>query len=83
MKRKQMLLGHSLGRSVRCCDVCRVILADSEESAGSAGSLGLISESGRSPGDGNGNPLQYSCLENSMDRGVWQPMNQGVAKSQT
>ena len=37
--------------------------------------------SGRSPGVGNGNPLQYSCLENSMDRGVWQVTVFGVAKS--
>ena len=35
------------------------------------GDAGLIPESGRSPGGGNGNPLQYSCLENSMDRGAW------------
>ena len=38
---------------------------------------------GRSPGGGNGNPLQYSCLENSMDRGVWWITVHGVAKSQT
>ena len=37
----------------------------------------------RSPGDGNSNPLQYSCLENSMDRGPWWATTQGVAKSQT
>ena len=43
---------------------------------------GLIPGLGRSPGIGNGNPLQYSCLENSMDRGAWQaPVNE-VAKSQ-
>ena len=36
-----------------------------------AGDAGLIPESGRSPGRGNGNPLQYSCLENPMDRGTW------------
>ena len=36
-----------------------------------AGDGGLIHGSGRSPGEGNGNPLQYSCLENSMDRGAW------------
>ena len=36
-----------------------------------AGDMGLIPGSGRSPGEGNGNPLQYSCLENSMDRGNW------------
>ena len=44
---------------------------------------GLITESGRSPGVGNGNPLQYSCLENSMDRGAWQAAVHGVTKSQT
>ena len=44
---------------------------------------GLIPGSGRSPGEGNGNPLQYSCLENSMDRGAWRATVHGVAKSQT
>ena len=44
---------------------------------------GSISGSGRSPGEGNGNPLQYSCLENSMDRGAWQATVHGVVKSQT
>ena len=43
-----------------------------KESAYSAGDLGLIPGSGRFPGEGNGNPLQYSCLENPMDRGAWQ-----------
>jgi len=38
---------------------------------------------GRSPGEGNGNPLQYSCWENSMDRGAWQTTVHGVAKSWT
>ena len=42
--------------------------SDSKESACNAGDLGLIPESGRSSGEGNGNPLQYSCLENPMDR---------------
>ena len=41
------------------------------KSACSAGDLGPIPGSGRYPGEGNGNPLQYSCLENSMDRGAW------------
>ena len=45
--------------------------SDSKESACNAGDLGLIPGSGRSPGEGNGNPLQYSCLENCMDRGAW------------
>ena len=41
----------------------------------------LILESGRSPGEGNGYPLQYSCLENSMDRGAWQATVHGFAES--
>ena len=45
-----------------------------------AGDVGLILGSGRSPGEGNGNPLQYSCLENTMDRGAWWAMVHGVAK---
>ena len=45
--------------------------SDGEESVYNAGDLGLIPGSGRSPGEGNGNPLQYSCLENSMGRGAW------------
>ena len=45
--------------------------------------LGLIPELGRSPGGGNGNPLQYSCLEISMDRGAWWVAVYGVAQSQT
>ena len=44
----------------------------SKESACHAGNLGSILGLGRSPGEGNGYPLQYSCLENSMDRGAWQ-----------
>ena len=45
------------------------------------GDLGLIPGSGRSPGEGNGNPHQYSCLENLMDRGAWQAIVHGVTKS--
>ena len=45
--------------------------------------MGLIPGSGRSPGEGNGNPLQYSCLENPMDRGSWWATVHRVAKSQT
>ena len=48
-----------------------------------AGDLGSIPGWGRTPGEGNGNPLQYNCLENSMDRGAWQATVYGVAKSQT
>ena len=50
-------------------------------SASHVGDLGLIPGSGRSPGEGNGNPLQYSCLENPMDGGVWWATVHGVAKS--
>ena len=57
--------------------------SDGKESACSAGDSGSISVSGRSPGDGNGNPLHYSCLENPMDRGAWQATVHGVAKSWT
>ena len=52
-------------------------------SAGAAGDVGSIPGSGRSPEEGNDNPLQYSCLENPMDRGAWWAAVHGVAKSQT
>ena len=51
--------------------------------AGDIRDVGLIPELGRSPEEENGNPLQYSCLENPMDRGAWQATVRGVAKSQT
>ena len=57
--------------------------SDGKESVCSVGDLGLIPGSGRSPGEGNGHPLQYSCLENSMDRGTWWVMVHGVSKSWT
>ena len=57
--------------------------SDGKASAYSAGDPGLIPGSGRSPGEGNGNPLQYSCLENPMDGGTWWATVQGVAKSWT
>ena len=52
-------------------------------SACNVGDLGSIPGSGRSPGEGNGNPLQYSCLENPMDGGAWRATVHGVAKSRT
>ena len=52
-------------------------------SAYNVGDLGLIPGSGRSPGEGNGNALQYSCLENAMDGGAWQATVHGVTKNQT
>ena len=45
--------------------------SDGKASVYNAGDLGLVPGSGRSPGEGNGNPLQYYCLENPMDRGAW------------
>ena len=53
---------------------------DGKESACNAGYPRSIPKVGRSPGEGHGNPLQYSCLENSMDRGVWQATVHGLTK---
>ena len=57
--------------------------SDGKESACNAGDSGLIPELGRSPGEGNGNPFQYSCLENPMDGGAWWATVHRVAESQT
>ena len=57
--------------------------SDGKESTCNAGDLGLILGSGRSLGEGNGNPLQPSCLGNPMDRGAWWATVLGVAKSRT
>ena len=56
---------------------------DSKASACNIGDLGSIPGLGRSPGEGNGNPLQYSCLENPIDRGAWWATVHGITKSQT
>ena len=57
--------------------------SDGKQSASGEGDVGSIPGSGRSSGEENGNPLQYSCLENPMDRGAWQATVHGVTKSQT
>ena len=57
--------------------------SDGKESSCNAGDLGSIPELGRSPGEGNGNPLQYSCLQNPIDRGAWWATAQGVAELDT
>ena len=57
--------------------------SDGKESACNSGDPGLIPRLGRSPREGNGNPLQYSCLENSMDKGAWWTTVDEVAKSWT
>ena len=60
-----------------------LVLKNTPTNAGDIRGAGLIPESRRSPGGRHGNPLQYSCLENSMDRGTWQATVHGVAKNQT
>ena len=57
--------------------------SDGKESACNSGDQGSIPGLGRSPGEGNGNPLQYSCLENPMDRGAWQATVHGVTNIHT
>ena len=64
---------YSVGRAVK----------NPPANAGATRDKGLILGSRRSPGEGHGNPFQYSCLENSMDRGTWQAIVHGTAKSQT
>ena len=59
------------------------LVAQSVESHCNAGDLASTPGSGRSPGEGNGNPLQYSCLENPKDRGAWWATVYEVVKSQT
>ena len=56
---------------------------DSKESTCNAGDLGSVPGSGKDPGEGSGNPLQYSYFENSMNRGVWRAAVHGVSKSRT
>ena len=57
--------------------------SDIKESACNVGDPGSVPGLGRSPGEGNGNPHQYSCQENPMDRGVWWATVHGITKSQT
>ena len=60
-----------------------LVVKNTPANAGDIRDVGWIPGSGRSPGEGNGNPLQYSCLENAMNRGVWEATVHGVTKSQT
>ena len=70
--------------SMQFYHVCRLVCSlVGKESAYGAGDPGLIPGWERSPGEGNGNPLQYSCLGNPMDRGAWWAIVHGVIKSRT
>ena len=60
-----------------------IVIKSLPANAGDTGDVGLIPGSGRSPGGGQSHPLQYSCLENPMDRGAWQAAVHGVTNSQT
>ena len=75
-----ILLSHQKERDSAICFPAGL---DGKESACNAGDLGSIPGLGRSPGEGNGNPLQHSCLENPMDRGAWWTTVHGVTKSRT
>ena len=71
-----------------CVCVCMgfpsgAVVKNLPDNAEDARDMGLIPGLGRPPREGNGNPLQYSCLENSVDRDAWQATVHGVAKSQT
>ena len=66
-----------------CASQCLPGASDSKESTCNVGDLGIIPGLGRSPGQVRGNPLQYSCLENPMDRGAWQATVRGVTQSWT
>ena len=59
------------------------VVKNASANVGDTRDVGLIPGSGRSPGGGNGNPLQYSCLENPMDRGAWWATVHGVTESDT
>ena len=76
-------LSFSLSVLYLWCSFCLVrpsLVAQTIESACNAGDLGSVLGSGRSPGEGNGYPLQYSCLKNPMDRGAWQATVHCVTK---
>ena len=66
-----------------CASQVLLAVKNPPANAGDARDAGLIPGSGRSPGEGHGNPLQYSCLENPMDRGAWKVTVQRVANSWT
>ena len=83
LQRNTIQLTYRTACGVRKATSCFPGGSDGKESAFSAGDAGSLPGLGRSLGEGNDNPLQYSCLENPMDRGAWRATVRGVAKSQT
>jgi len=77
------LISQNFSINFRILDKIKAGGSEVKASASNAGDLGLIPGLGRSPGEGNGNPLQYSCMENPMDRGAWQATVHGVTMSRT
>ena len=69
--------------TVDCHGFASVVVKNFPVNAGDVRDKGLIPRSGRSPGEGHDNPLQYFCLQNPLDRGVWQAIVQNVAKNWT
>ena len=72
--------GKDMNSRASCYRICSCRSSVSKESAYNAEDLGLVPGSERSPGEENGNPLQCSCLENPMDKGVWQATVHGVGR---
>ena len=81
-QKEQILKTNSISKD---CGTSHMVLVvkNPPANAGDKRDMSLIPGPGRSPGVGNGNPLQYSCLENPMDRGAWQVIVHRVAQSQT
>ena len=73
----QIIILYAVNLGFPCGSVVKILPGN----AGNAADVGVIPGLGRSPGEVNGNPLQYSCLENSMDRGAWQVTVHGVTRS--
>ena len=73
--------GQHLQLAAGMCWASQLVVKNPPANAGDTRDTGLIPESGRSPGGGNGNPLQYSCLENPMDRGAWQDTVHRITQS--
>ena len=72
-----------LSYSVHGASQLALVVKNLPTNAGDIGDTDSVLGSGRSPGEGHGNPLQYSCLENPMDRGAWRATVHGVTKNQT